>query len=162
MPQAALGAHQRRLKNRLRRLIHCFNAASGTWCASTNVPEIMNISDVFQCRKRHLVRINYCFHMLKRHQGNRFNAASGTWRASTALPMDEKSQIERFQCRKRHLARINGKRTNLLLLVYEVSMPQAALGAHQLLVALYAGRVVFQCRKRHLARINIQLGWLLC
>ena len=108
MPQAALGAHQQHLKHRdcftlkfqcrkrhLARInsnprtlgciarSSCFNAASGTWRASTTRPDSFDEEQPFQCRKRHLARINCPVHI----------GQFGIWME--------------FQCRKRHLARIN-------------------------------------------------------
>ena len=86
----------------------------------------------FQCRKRHLARINSHptdVEGLPPQQG--FNAASGTWRASTQWYGALYSIVVLFQCRKRHLARINA--------------PEDAFDAIV---------ISFQCRKRHLARIN--------
>ena len=129
MPQAALGAHQPRDESG--NVIGCFNAASGTWRASTtgwgqegDLVSCFNAASgtwrastielscgefeesTFQCRKRHLARINNSSHCVKECDNMSFNAASGTWRAST-LPCGSRKPTIMFQCRKRHLARIN-------------------------------------------------------
>ena len=83
MPQAALGAHQLLDNGVDTAQAESFNAASGTWRAST---------------ARYSVNLE-C-------PSFGFNAASGTWRASTVLPVPENESTD-------------------------VSMPQAALGAHQ-------------------------------
>ena len=131
MPQAALGAHQRQL---------------------TLIP-IGDPFALFQCRKRHLVRINLnipsklakiMFQCRKRHLV-RINRPSESCHSLAVM----------FQCRKRHLVRINSECYHGQEYVSVVSMPQAALGAHQLYHALVSLGILFQCRKRHLVRINI-------
>ena len=108
MPQAALGAHQ----------------------PNSEMDSLKKM--MFQCRKRHLARIN----LLRALLASRFV----------------------FQCRKRHLARINFSCIVCRIQRQWVSMPQAALGAHQLRSSTRVNvEDQFQCRKRHLARINVMM-----
>ena len=104
MPQAALGAHQQ--PGTSPAPSSSFNAASGTWRASTLSTVLKAISHCgFQCRKRHLARINkgrylkypIKFQCRKRHLA-RINHIFCYLTALAYLL---------FQCRKRHLARIN-------------------------------------------------------
>ena len=157
MPQAALGAHQQQMfSSGVKPRELSFNAASGTWRASTATatsrlpfnskavsmpqaalgahqrqPSSRIKMVMFQCRKRHLARIN-----------------------SNAVGKGP-AEARAFQCRKRHLARINQEAERpKVSIALGVSMPQAALGAHQPKLLQCKNTLQFQCRKRHLARIN--------